>query len=558
MELAKYTNWHNNTMNARMYTNKKYVIIKMGGFQIATSGLGFYVLYMLRGIRFAVENGFIPVIDWQNCKLPQYDAAKVGKENVWEYFFEQPFHVSVEQAYESNDFFVIDDMWEFVNKNGQSMSPLDVYKIGEFYDDGIMEWRKCFQQYIRLKREVKEYFDRCRSEQFAENKNIIGILARGTDYKELKPAGHFRSISVDEIFAHVDELMAKTEGAKIYLATEDNDILKSFENRYPGKVYSVEAERYENLGYNTINLIYKEENGYERDLKYLYSLYVISQCPMCIYSACGGGMLASLMRKEEGAYYKFLCNGHNKAKGIIVGSCMEKELGSFILMGNKPLMFYALNTLKLMGVEEADIIVSGAVKLSYQQLMGSGEQYGLKMNYVISDDYNAVDYMANNPDFMTSSKLVLLYADYFVHGKDIINELTRKANEFDGAYAWGANKCFLDNMESIQINKENGIPVEAYEGYHAGDYSLIGRYVFDYELKDIVQQIVQEKKNPILLDVLNEYIRRKKLFFLEYKRGVIFSKIKDADTLSKTDQMISLIEELQEQKIGDFEAWRRN
>ena len=34
-----------------------------------------------------------------NCKIPQYDASKVGKENVWEYYFEQPFNIGIEEAY---------------------------------------------------------------------------------------------------------------------------------------------------------------------------------------------------------------------------------------------------------------------------------------------------------------------------------------------------------------------------------------------------------------------------------------------------------------------------
>ena len=46
-------------------------------------------------------------------------------------------------------------------------------------------------------------------------------------------------------------------------------------------------------------------------------------------------------------------------------------------------------------------------------------------------------------------------------------------------------------------------------------------------------------------------------FFLEYSRGVIASKIEDMETLEKTDQMICLIEEIQRQKIGDFESFRK-
>ena len=46
------------------------------------------------------------------------------------------------------------------------------------------------------------------------------------------------------------------------------------------------------------------------------------------------------------------------------------------------------------------------------------------------------------------------------------------------------------------------------------------------------------------------------MFFVEYKRGTVYSKIKDIDTLKKTSQLISLMEELQGNRIGDFECFR--
>ena len=83
-------------------------------------------------------------------------------------------------------------------------------------------------------------------------------------------------------------------------------------------------------------------------------------------------------------------------------------------------------------------------------------------------------------------------------------------------------------------------------------YSLLGRYVFDFELNDIIQKI----NGTELKDILNEYIRRRKLFFLECKRGIVYSKIEDEGTLKKVDQMIQLMEEVQRDKIGDFASFR--
>ena len=165
--------------------------------------------------------------------------------------------------------------------------------------------------------------------------------------------------------------------------------------------------------------------------------------------------------------------------------------------------------------------------------------------------------MLHNPDFMPTSKLVLLYADYFSHGAGLVAELYNKAEAFDGAYIWGTKKLEIKMNESILLDTESRMPQKAFPFYEPKSYSLMGKFVFDHDLAEIVRQIADKKERVTLTDVLNEYINRRKLFFLEYSRGVIASKIEDMETLEKTDQMICLIEEIQRQKIGDFESFRK-
>ncbi|MEY8482209.1 hypothetical protein AALD74_10185 [Lachnospiraceae bacterium 48-21] len=548
--LVNYTHWRNNTLLAKMKTDKKYIILKMGDSLIATGGLGWYILYTLCGIRFAVENDYIPVVDWKNCKLPQYPAINVGKENVWEYYFEQPFNINIDEAYKSKDYCVIEDVSSLAIIN-----LLDIRKFVDFFDKDAMKWREYFQKYIRINQKLKDYFDICQNEQGLNvNNDLIGVIARGTDYKDLKPVGHLQPISSRRIFDEIDNIFGELEQKKIFLATEDKSILQKFEEKYPGKISFADAKRYENLGENTLNTIYKEEDGYDRDLKYLYSLYTISKSSIGIYSACGGGVIASLMRESTDSSYKFLYKGYNRAKGIIVGSYIEKKCGKLKLMGNKPIMFYALNTLKLLRVEEVDVIISNQMKKEYEKLIGTGIEFGMMIHYIISDSYNVVEYMKTMRDFMSTSKLILLYSDYFVHGKDMINELTAKVNAFDGAYVWGVKNYYLDDTESIKINNKSGIPERAFNTFKQGNYSLMGKYVFDKDLKEIIKEI----KSTNFVDILNEYIDRKKLFFLEYKRGIIYSKILDENILAKTNQVINLLEDLQGYRIGDFLSYKKS
>ena len=547
-----YTKWRNTTLNAKLETDKKYMILKMGSYLIATAGLGWYILYTLNGIRIAIENRYIPVIDWKNCKLPLYDATKAGIENVWEYFFEQPCNVNVETAYESENFFVVDDVRKIGFKH-----PLNYEDMVDFHDKRMEEWRSYFQQYVRLKKEWKEYFDGNIARQGLETGEIIGVLVRGTDYKELKPVSHPCVISPEEIFAEIDYLMHGKCSRKIFLATEDQTIVDKFKKKYPGKVFFTDAKRYKNLGCQTLNAVYTGENGYERDLKYLYSLYVVSKASMGIYSACGGGALAVLMREDIGDQYSFLYHGRNRAKGIIVGSFLEKEKERMVYLGNKPILFYALNTLKLLKTEEVDVIVSEKLKEEYENIIGCGKDFGIQINYVISDTYDVVEYMSGNPDFMPTSKLVLLYADYFSHGTGLVTELYQKVEAFDGAYIWGTKKLRTARNESVELDKESGMPEKVFPLYNPGAYCVMGKYVFDHDLGEIIRQVVKTRKKATLTDILNEYIHRKKLFFLEYTRGTIFSKMEDEKMLEQTNKLICLLEEIQQQKIGDFESFRK-
>lgn len=552
IELDCYTEWHNNTFAAKMNSDKKYMILRMGNFLISTAGLGWYILYALRGICYAIENDFIPVVDWQNCKLPQYNADKVGKENIWEYFFEQPFHIGVMEAYASDDYFVVDDI-----RNLSFGEILDMEDFVDFHNENAIKWRGYFQQYIRLKEEVKEYFEESRKQLELTNKKVIGVLARGTDYRDLRPAGHCCSIPESDIFCQVDQLLEKTED-KIFLATEDQNIFESFKNRYLKKVVTVDAKRYGKMANGTLNMIYKEENGYERDLQYLTALYNISKCSTYICTPCGGSVIASLMREEKGDNYKFLYQGYNRAKGIIIGSYLEKQREEMILMGNKPIMFYTLNLIKLLKIEEVDIIISSVLKREYVKRIGKGECFGLKINYIISENYDIVNYMKSHIENIKSSKMIFLYTDEFVHGKDIVRDLSHRLNTFDGAYIWGIRKSFSKNAESVKVNEKNKIPEKVFSYYKKGNYELMGRYIFDYDLVNILKQLSSEDKEITLSDILNEYIKRKKLFFLEYKRGIISLKISNVNVLEKTDQMISLLEELQGDKIGNFMFFDKN
>lgn len=46
--------------------------------------------YVLWKVRYAIDHGYIPVVDYQNYANMYLEPQLVGKVNAWEYYFKQP------------------------------------------------------------------------------------------------------------------------------------------------------------------------------------------------------------------------------------------------------------------------------------------------------------------------------------------------------------------------------------------------------------------------------------------------------------------------------------
>lgn len=78
-ERIKHFGWKNR--------NKTFYVIRR-----RDAYCGIFSIYMttLARIDEALKNGFIPVVDMQNSFNIYLNKKKIGKENAWEYYFEQP------------------------------------------------------------------------------------------------------------------------------------------------------------------------------------------------------------------------------------------------------------------------------------------------------------------------------------------------------------------------------------------------------------------------------------------------------------------------------------
>ena len=136
-------------------------------------------------IRYALTKGWLPVVDMQNYPNAYLAPEKLGKENAWEYYFEQPLRIGLEQAYKGEN---------VILSKGDSPVPIPPLNSMSVYDNkdiGLVEWRMLVKMgLLRVKEELLKEILAIRDKLFVPKDRVLGVHLRGTDYITAKMKDH--------------------------------------------------------------------------------------------------------------------------------------------------------------------------------------------------------------------------------------------------------------------------------------------------------------------------------------------------------------------------------
>ena len=262
-------------------------------------GLFSYFITILGGIAYADRKGLIPVVDMKNYPNAYLYPSELGRVNAWEYYFEQPGGLALDNALSCRRYILGKDAACF------AWPP----QSAEFFCglDGKLEyWRALCRKYIRFTPAVLERLGHLR--QKADGRRVLGVLVRGTDYAALKPKGHPIPPTAEQAIAKTREALQEEGFDAVYLATEDKVILAKFQDAFGDKLLLPEADY---LDYDYGNPKYlpdiqssRANDKYLRGLEYLVSVLFLSKCPGFITSPTSGS--AGVVCLSEGFKYIYV------------------------------------------------------------------------------------------------------------------------------------------------------------------------------------------------------------------------------------------------------------
>ena len=260
------------------------------------SRVGLFSMYITTAghIKYALDKGYVPIVDMCNYHNAYQEEADHGKVNSWEYFFFQPQDYSLSDAYSGKNIILSNILPTEIRPN-DSMAFLR-------NKDGLLnEWRKMICRYIKVSPYIQEEVNKI-FENFSDGgkTKVLGVLCRGTDYIKLKPKGHPIQPNISELFDKVDEIKMKYKCDKIFLATEDASYENAFKKRYGNCLLTIIEKKVDYSGgylSDTIN-DQKQETKISTGLNYLKKILLLSKC-QCFVAGRTSGTVGVMLQDHN-------------------------------------------------------------------------------------------------------------------------------------------------------------------------------------------------------------------------------------------------------------------
>lgn len=289
--------------------NKRYYL----GFSYSGWGIYSFIFINLPQIAAAYERGLIPVIDAKNNFLSLFqDERDCGKENAWEYYFEQPVEeINLDDVYESKNVYIA----PIPSKKILDWNTIDLFENPEV--EIYKKWIKC---YIRPRKEIKERADILFERNIGDERIMGGSIRAGYRYVEVAKTdnakGHPRVADCDYYIEEIETLLNKWGYRKFFLGIDDREWYEKIKNHYGERCITIDRcyrHMFKNgspiLDLEEKNIEYKDKGIREISTEYILETLILSRLDS-LYSCRGSqGIMALLMKEGDFSQIEIYDNG---------------------------------------------------------------------------------------------------------------------------------------------------------------------------------------------------------------------------------------------------------
>jgi glucose-1-phosphate thymidylyltransferase len=228
---------------------------------------------------------------------------------------------------------------------------------------------------------------------------------------------------------------------------------------------------------------------------------------------------------------------------------------------DKPMIYYPLATLMLAGIREFLIITTPRDQAAFQDLLGSGAQWGLSFDYVVQAVPNGIaQALILGEAFLGGAPSALILGDNIFYGANLTSLLQSASKRESGATVFGYYVQDPERYGVMQFDAQ-GTLTDLLEKPKSppSNYAVTGIYFYDERASALAKSLAPSARGELEITDLNRaYLKLGDLHVERLGRGTAWLDTGTHNSLLDAGVFVRIIEERQGLKVACVEeiAWR--
>ena len=217
---------------------------------------------------------------------------------------------------------------------------------------------------------------------------------------------------------------------------------------------------------------------------------------------------------------------------------------------DKPMIYYPLSTLMLAGIKDILIISTPEDTPRFEQLLGNGSQFGLKLSYSVqpSPDGLAQAFIIGE-NFIGNEPCAMVLGDNIFYGNGFSKVLMKAVNmaENGTATVFGYYVNDPERVGVVEFSEDGKVlSVEEKPKSPKSNYAITGLYFYPSRVAEKAKKVKPSPRGELEITALNDmYLNEENLNVQLLGRGFAWLDTGTMESLIKASNYISMVEEQQ-------------